>query len=229
MLKKVTASFFLFLFLLVALPAWATLPTIEERLNAGGIITEISIPEAGTLAHVNVQAIINSPPIAVWQALKDIEGWPGWLPMSKTARFLSEAAESRITAEIAKNRDEVVAIDTQYPNDDHGNGGAGHWQRLAYEEYDLPWPIKNEWVVRRYTYDEGEDKSRASWRKVDGSSTDDDGFWEVGAWKDGKTYLRYYYRVKVKKGAPEPLFKAAVSLTVNSMIKALRREAKRRL
>ncbi len=44
---------------------------------------------------------------------------------------------------------------------------------------------------------------------------------------DGGTLLHYTYRVKVKEGVPQPLFKAAVSLTINSMIKALRHEATR--
>ncbi len=228
-MKNIPASLFLFLILIFSIPASAGLPTIEERLDAGGIVKDIAMPKEGDMAHVNVQAIVETPPKAVWDALRDIERWPRWLPMSKTARFLSPEAEEKISQEIAKSRDKVLEIDARYPNTDHGNDRAGNWQRLVYEEYDLPWPIKNEWVIRRYTYDDGEEKSRASWRKIDGSSIDDDGYWEVSPWKDGKTHLRYYYRVKVKKGVPQTLYKGAISLTVNSMIKALRREAKRRL
>jgi ribosome-associated toxin RatA of RatAB toxin-antitoxin module len=227
--KTIPASVFLFLILLISLPALAKLPSVEERLDAGGIVKDIAMPTDGNMAHVNVQAIVETPPKAVWDALKDIENWPRWLPMSKTARFLSIEAESKITQDIAKSKEDVVKIDAQYPNTDHKNDRKGSWQRLVYEEYDLPWPIKNEWVVRRYTYDDGDEKSRASWRKIDGSSADDDGYWEVSKWKNGKTHLRYYYRIKVKHGAPKVLFKGAVSLTVNSMIKALRKEAKRRI
>ena len=92
---------------------------------------------------------------------------------------------------------------------------------------ELPWPIKNEWVVRRYTYDESAEKDRAAWRKLDSKTQDDDGYWEVIARADGKTLLKYYYRVKAKESVPKPVFKAAIGLTVNSMIKAVRHESAR--
>ena len=206
----------------------AKLPTAEERMESGGIIKDIIIPGDEMTAYVTVRAIVDAPPVAVWSALKEIEGWPHWLPMSSKAHFVSKEAEGLITPEIAKDRKKVTEIDRAHPNTESGNGGEGKWQRLALEEYDLPWPLENQWVIRRYTYEEGTALMRASWRKIDGSSQRDDGYWEIRPWKDGKTELKYYYIVKVTGPAPKPLFKAAINLTVNSMIKALRREAKLR-
>jgi len=208
--------------------AHARLPTPEERLENGGIIKDINIPGEEMTAYVTVHAIVDAPPKAVWDALKDIEGWPRWLPMSKEAHFVSREAEAKITEEVAKHREQVVEIDRAHPNGEKGNDGSGTWQRVALETYDLPWPLEDQWIIRRYTYDEGEERMKASWRKVDGSSQGDDGYWEIKGWKDGKTDLKYYYIARVKGDAPKPLFKAAINLTVNSMIKALRREAKRR-
>jgi len=207
----------------------AKLPTKEERLASGGIIKDVIIPGNGMTAYVTVEAIIDAPPKAVWDTLKDIEGWPRWLPMSEEAHFVSKAAEAKITEDVAKDRDKVIAIDREHPNGEHGNNGKGKWQRVALETYDLPWPLDNQWIVRRYTYNEKSETMKASWRKVDGTSTEDDGYWEVKSWKDGRTDLKYYYVARVKGGAPKPLFKAAINLTVNSMIKALRRESKKRI
>jgi ribosome-associated toxin RatA of RatAB toxin-antitoxin module len=208
--------------------AHAKLPSVEERLESGGIIKDVIIPGDGMIAYVTVQTLVDAPPAAVWSALKDIEEWPRWLPMSSNAHFVSKEAEALITPEIAKDRKKVTEIDAAHPNTEGGNGGEGSWQRLALEEYDLPWPLENQWVIRRYTYEENDDLMKASWRKIDGSSQGDDGYWKIKPWKDGKTELKYYYIVKVKGPAPKPLFTAAINLTVNSMIKALRREAKLR-
>lgn len=208
--------------------AHAKLPTPEQRLDSGGILKDITIPGDSNMAHVTVRAIIDAPPAVVWGALKDIARWPNWLPMSKEAHFLSKEAEPLITTDVAVSQEKVIAIDRAHPNQESGNDGKGSWQRLAYEEYDLPWPIQNEWVVRRYSYHEGAEVQKASWRKLVSENAQEDGYWEVSGWKDGKTHLKYYYVVKVKGHAPEPLFKAAVSLTVNSMIKALRKEVKKR-
>lgn len=215
--------------LIMMVPASALcLPSVARRLDSGSILSDITIPDGQLWAHVNVQAVIDSPQRAVWNALKDIEGWPRWLPMNRKARFLSAEAQARITPEIADDRKAVLEIDVQYPPAESAKTHGGHWQQVAYEEYDLPWPLKNQWVVRRYTYDENDGSCRASWRLVNTRDGMLDGFWEVTPWKAGKTHLRYYYRVKAMSGVPKLAFKAAVALTVNSMVKALRRESARR-
>lgn len=215
----------LVLFVVFSLEARAGRLSQDERLDIGTIIKEITIPGGSQWAYVRVRAVVDSSPQAVWATLININGWPKWLPMTKKAWFLSDEAAQKITPEIARNKDEVLAIDARdppaAPKQTHNN----HWQRIAYEEYDLPWPLKNEWVVRRYTFDETDEINKASWRKVASTDSEDDGYWEITNWKDGKTHLRYYYRVRSKENVPQPLFKAAVSLTVNSMIKALRRES----
>jgi len=208
--------------------ALAKLPTPEERLANGGILRDIIIPGDDMTAYVTVRAIVDAPPAVVWDTLKDIENWPSWLPMSKEAHFVSKEAEAEIDQETAKNREKVMEIDRTLPNGEKGNSGSGRWQRVALETYDLPWPLADQWIIRRYTYDESPERMKASFRKIDGSSKEDDGYWEVSSWKDGKTHLKYYYIARVKGDAPKPLFKAAITLTVNSMIKALRREAKAR-
>jgi hypothetical protein len=211
----------------ITFSAHAKLPTPEERLDNGGILRDIIIPGEEMTAYVTVRAIVEAPPKVVWDTLKDIENWPDWLPMSKEAHFVSKEAEAKITEEVAKDREKVMEIDRALPNGERGNAGSGRWQRVALETYDLPWPLQDQWIIRRYTYDESPERMKASFRKIDGSSQEDDGYWEISKWKDGTTHLKYYYIARVKGDAPKPLFKAAITLTVNSMIKALRREAKR--
>lgn len=198
---------------------------LEKKLDSGYIIKEITIPEGQDYATVLVKSIIDSSPKAVWAALINIGRWPKWLPMNRKAWFLSPEAEKLVTPNVARSQSEVLAINKLYPPSKISDKPSGHWEHIAYEEYDLPWPIKNEWVVRRYKYDESVDVWRASWRLVNTKRDEDDGYWEVRPWKGGSTYITYLYRVKAKDHVPHFVFKTAVSLTVNSMIKALRHEA----
>lgn len=205
-------------------------PGVDERLNQGAIIRDITIPDGQEWAFVRVRAVIDAPPRAVWETLSDIEHWPSWLPMNRKALFLAADADGLMTREIAHDRAQTMALFLAHPNRAGAQHAASRWDRLAYEEYDLPWPLKNEWVVRRYTFDEQAEQNRASWKKVDSSDDLEDGHWEVSPWKDGgKAHLRYYYRVKAKEGVPHPVFTTAVAFTVNSMIKALRHEVAKRL
>lgn len=220
--------------LLVLLPI-ATLANItdSEKLDSGWILRDIKIEaplakDEPSWAYVNVQTVIKTPIAAVWTVLKDLENWPKWLPMTNKTGFLSPEAASLITPEISRDENQVMAINAAHPNSSNIKKYSGRWQLTAYELYDLPWPIKNEWVVRRYIFNESTEKNRASWKRIDSQLDDDDGFWELSPRGENKTLLKYYYRVKAKENVPETVFKTAVSFTVNSMIKALRHEATRR-
>lgn len=202
--------------------------TLDSKLEAGYIIKDIDIPEGSDRANVKVKTVIRSSPKAVWAALVDINDWPKWLPMNSKAYFLSDEAAGLITPQVAKDQLEVIAISNAHPAPKETDHNAGSWQKMAYEEYNLPWPIKNEWVVRKYNYEERPELMRASWKRVDSQRNEDDGFWEVRPWKGGSTYLVYNYKVKPKEKVPEVVFKTAVSMTVTSMIKALRHEAQKR-
>lgn len=226
-MKKVIHIGLLF-FLLCPIASSAGLPTVEERLNIGGIVKEVDIPNEGLWAYVVAEAIIESPPKVVWATLADIDHWNRWLPMTHQAGILSEEAASKITSQNAVNKDEVLAINAQYPAAADTKTEKNSWECIAYEDFNLPWPLKNQWQVKRYVFEDSENMKKAVWRKVATVDNKDDGFWEITPWKDGKTHLRYYYRVKAKRHIPNPVFKTAVSFTINSMIKALRREAKSR-
>lgn len=223
---------YIIIYILASAPVIATAnPSLEERLENGAIIKDVQTPGDSSWATVGVSAVIDVPMDVLWGTIIDIEAWPKWLPMMGRAWFISDASEERITREIAKSRDEVYAIDAEFPHErGGGNEGRGRWHRTTIEEYDLIWPLRNEWVVRRYDFDEASTPHRASWHKLDNADDSDDGAWEISPWKDGKrSLLKYNYRVKVKEGVPRPVFRQAVSFTVNSMIKALRREAGRRV
>ena len=208
--------------------AQAARPDETARLNAGAILKEITIPDNQPWAFVRVQAIIDAPPSAVWAKLEDIGHFPRWLPMCRKMEFLSPEASRQATPEIARDQARIIALMASHPNRSPARPGTGHWEQLVYEEYDLPWPIKNEWALRRYVFDEQEGLDRAAWTKVDSADGKEDGSWEITPWGDGtKTHLRYYYRVKAKENVPKPVFRTAVSLTISSMIKALRHQTAR--
>lgn len=212
-----------------ALPSVVRAARTDEtaRLNQGAILKEITIPDNQPWAFVRVQALIDAAPPVVWSKLEDIGRFPTWLPMCRKMEFLSPEATQKATPELARDQAQIIALMAAHPSaKGAGAPKTGHWDELVYEEYDLPWPIKNEWALRRYVFDEKEGLDRAAWTKVDSADGKEDGYWEIRPWEDGKrTHLRYYYRVKAKENVPKPVFRTAISLTVNSMIKALRHQA----
>lgn len=220
----------IFAVLLIAhtIPAMASRTTVEGRLENGAIISDVKMSDGSIWAYVNVEALIDVSPSTVWKTLIDMENWPAWLPMNRRTSFVSDEAEALITHDVAKDRTKVYEIDGEHPRQVDEKTYSGKWHRTVIEEYDLVWPLKDEWVIRRYDFDETSDPLRASWRKVASDDEEEDGHWEIGQWKNGKkSLLKYYYRVKIKKGVPRPIFNTAVTFTVNSMIKSLRREVKK--
>lgn len=204
--------------------------SVESRLDDGAVIKKIETPEDSKWAYLHVTAVVDVPPDTLWKIIIDIDDWPNWLPMSQRASFISDEAEKLITPEIAADQTKVYEIDKENPNTQKGNRRHGAWHRTVIEEYDLVWPIKNEWLVRRYDFDDTKFPMTATWYKLARNDGKLDGTWEVEPWKDGKrSLLTYDYRVRVKKGIPRPIFRTAISLTVNPMIKSLRRKAAKRL
>lgn len=186
------------------------------------------MPADGLYAHVRAEAVIDCPPQVVWDTLADIGQWYKWLPMTHRAGILSPEAAAKVTPAIVPDKEKIMTLDAKFPATAAPREEKRQWSAMAYEDFDLPWPIKNQWSVKYYFFDDGENMKRAVWRKVNSIDGKDDGFWEITPWKTKRTHLRYYYRVKAKRNVPGPVFTTAVSFTVNSMIKALRREAKRR-
>lgn len=221
---------FIFVLLLIYLfssASEARIHSYRERLSLGAILTNIKMPKDDNWAYIYVDAVIKSKPEVVWSILCDIDNWSKWLPMTRHTWFLSPEAAQKISIETAKNKEDVLMLNSQYPTTAAKKSEDKRVEGITYEEYDLPWPLKNEWVVKRYNFNSNADIKRATWRKVASTDGVDDGHWEVKPWGEKETFLNYYYRVK-KKNVPEPLFKTAISLTVNSMVKALRRESLKR-
>lgn len=197
-------------------------------MDIGAIIKEVEVPPDGLYAYVRARAVIDCPPKVVWDTLADINHWYKWLPMTHRAGILSPEAASKVTPDMVPDKEKIMALDARFPGTAVPKEEKSQWSEMAYEDFDLPWPIKNQWSVKYYFFDDGENMKRAMWRKVNSIDGKDDGFWEITPWKNKRTHLRYYYRVKAKRSVPTPVFSTAVSFTVNSMIKALRRETKRR-
>lgn len=199
--------------------------TAEQRLEEGHIIKSISMPRDQEYAYVNVKVLVDASTARVWDLLVDIWRWPMWLPMNRMAGLLSPKAASFVDKSVAGSKDETLRLASQYPIDRSQSHDPNSWRNMAYEYYDLPWPIKNEWMVRWYSYKVDGDVHKASWRGFSAPDGRDDGFWEVRPWKDSRALLHYYYRVRASKNVPPVAFKAAISLTVNQMIRALKKEA----
>lgn len=190
---------------------------------------KVTIANDSIWANVEVEKTIHASPEKVWAVISDLANWPKWLPMNSRFELLSNDSLDVITPEIAADKPAVDAIAKKYPSTDYKVSYSGDQQVVAVEEYDMPWPIQNEWVVRLYKFDESNDQMNATWKKLDSTLPDDDGGWEVVPTEDtNETLFKYHYRVKVKKGVPKPVFKTAISVVVGSMVRSLETEIRKR-
>ncbi|MBI2343024.1 MAG: SRPBCC family protein [Deltaproteobacteria bacterium] len=192
----------------------------------------LAFPKAEAYGTVHVEAVIAASPEVVWVVLTDVDRWRGWMPLVMRAQFFSAAATTAIPTGVTKDRALFTELLDQHP----GTAGApsmhGVTPRTTFEAYDLPWPIKNEWVVRHYTYDASQaakHRFRATWRKAWGDGQPE-GYWEISPHGDAVTASRlvYHYRVKAKRGLALGLFKAGVKRASRQLVEAIRREALRR-
>lgn len=194
--------------------------------------TSISFPKAEEYGTVHVEATIHASPEVVWEILTDMNQWRSWMPMVKASYFYSAPAVAAIPANVSKDQALFDRIHQEHPGSESAPPAKGVTRRTTFESYNLPWPIKDEWVVRHYTYDATlarDHRYRASWRKVWGDLPED-GHWFITPHpiNADAAYFIYHFRVKAKRGVALALFSAGIKHSVKKFIKAIRAEAAKR-
>jgi len=204
----------------------------ETELMKGKVVKQLSFPEDAEFGTVHIQAVIDVPPQTVWKMLVHLEEWGQWMPSLTEGWFYSKEAMQHLPDPFPKDRNLSLELRKKYP----GAEGAvnpffvGEEVRMAYENYDLLWPIRNEWVVRKYFYDSREaglNKFKASWAQVFNRNQKTEGYWLLEPFQNdpARTLLTYHYWVRAKAGLSRVVFKWGVQLFINRMMDHLKNEA----
>jgi hypothetical protein len=197
-----------------------------KTLDQGAVHKRLAFSKAEAFGTVHVQAVINAPSSRVWNLFANLNGWRGWMPLVMEAYFFSDGAARAIPKVVTKDRALFDRLRQQHPGKASVPAGKGRSSRVSFEAFDLPWPIKNEWVVNRYTFDASKANTgryRVTWHKV--WFTQQGGYWTLEPFRNDpkRTLLTYHFNVRAKRGLTLVLFKMGVKRTINRMIKAMRK------
>lgn len=201
-----------------------------KSLEEGGIQIHLDFPADATVGSIHVTAKVEALPAMVWSTMVDINHWDQWMPLVKESWFYSAAAVQAIPEDVTKDAKIFSDLRAKYPGRQGAPSANGKSARVAYEYYDLPWPIKNVWLVRHYQFDAshaGAQSYRATWRKsYDRKIHDSEGYWNIEPFPGapGATLMTYHFSVKPKHGLALALFKTGVQRTVRRLIIAVRKE-----
>ena len=199
---------------------------------APGLLTQtLDFPKEEGYGTIHVEAQLKASPEAVWHVLVRPQHWSRWMPMLSRSWFYSDEAIRAIPPQVPKKKKLFEELYEQFPEpavvrieQDPA------WEGIAFEEYNIPWPIQDEWVVRRYQFDsrkKGEGVYKAQWGKIFDGSREIEGYWHIepSLTLAGGTHFVYHYRVKAKTGVAMVLFKWAVRRTIDKMVHAIEKEA----
>ncbi len=205
---------------------WA--PTVSA--NEPDMSLALNFPKEEEQGTVHVEATIRATPEVVWSILTNANRWRQWMPMVMESYFYSGQAAQAIPQQITKDRAFFDQLRTQHPGTATPPPPQGVQSRVTFEAYDLPWPIKNEWVVRRYRYDAARAREhyyRVGWKRVWNQDVPEEGYWELRPHPEhaGATHFTYHFRVKAKRGVALALFKGGVKRSINHFIRAIREQA----
>lgn len=194
---------------------------------------QINFPKEEALGTIHVRGTINAPAAAIWKVVTNIHRWTQWMPMVTEARFFSDAAVQALPANPAKDPALFETLRQQHPGSAPIPGDHGVTTRMSYEAYNLPWPIKDEWVIRRYRFDAsraGESVYRVTWEKgYERNEPGSDGYWELAPTREDpqQTVMIYHFRVKAKHGLALALLKAGTKSAVTKFYHSIREEVLR--
>lgn len=214
-------------FVCLASPAAAA----SAALDSGGLEMQITFPAEAAMGTIHVRGRIAAPPEAVWRAVADINRWATWMPMVTEAYFFSEAAAKAIPQNATKNLDFFQTLRRRFPGSAPPPPPTGVTTRTSYEAFDLPWPISNEWVARRYRFDASqaaEHRYRVAWEKIyDPNEPGSKGYWVLDPYPGDTqaTLGTYHFEVTARRGLALRLLKLGVRSAVTKLFRAIREQA----
>lgn len=199
----------------------------EEKLQKGWIVSNISYGADESIVIVEVKALINASAGKVWNLLTNVNRWSKWMPVMSRGWIIHPDDLSKLPAQPEKRDDIYKTASASQPASLNVNG-SGKTSLTTFEEFDLPWPINNDWVLRKYHFDataSGNGHYKVSWKQLFKDTEGRGGKWELSQYNGNteETLFRYHYRVKRKEGVPKKIFEVIIGKTVDRFIGAIRR------
>ncbi|MBI4238807.1 MAG: hypothetical protein HY696_10410 [Deltaproteobacteria bacterium] len=211
---------------LAASPSFATQPALDQ----GGLEMQISFPAEAAMGTIHVRGKVAAPPEVVWRAVANLNRWSQWMPMVTESYFFSEAAAKAIPRDATKDLAFFQALRNRFPGTMPAPPPTGIATRTSYEAFDLPWPISNEWVARRYHFDASQaaqHRYRVSWEKVyDPNEPGSKGYWVLEPYPGDpqQTLGTYHFEVTARRGLVLRLLKIGVKSAVTKLFHAIRQQ-----
>lgn len=203
---------------------------VPSALDAGGLEMQVSFPAEEAMGTIHVRGRVAAPPEAVWQAVADLNQWAKWMPMVTESYYFSEAAAKSIPQNATKDLPFFQALRRRFPGSAPPPPPTGVTTRTSYEAFDLPWPISNEWVARRYRFDASQaaqHRFRVSWEKVyDPNEPGSRGYWVLEPYQGNpqETLGTYHFEVTARRGLVLRLLKIGVRSAVTKLFRAIRQQ-----
>ncbi len=203
-----------------------------ERLRKGEVLAEGSYVGRDVVGRM--RGVIDAAPSLVWEIFIEADRWLDYrMPTLIDSRIVPEEV-ARKSADSKSVRDFYKVLGSQvFPVEPIRKKG-GEWEHLAFQYYDVPWPVRNRWMILRTRDNETKAKRgnfRAVWSRAAGNINTIEGYFLLTPFEGNrqKTLLEYY--VKTDPGAHVPRFmiRWGVELIMPEVIKAIRREATRRV
>ena len=223
----VTVMILMVIFLMAAVSVAKEKLSDEEKLAKGWIVSYVDYEQNDQIAVLDVKALINATPKSVWYLLSNINGWSGWTPVMSQGFAIKNDIFSKYGDRPDKN-DEVKGAASNGSRSNVTIGDSGKTVVNTYEEFDLPWPINNDWVLRRYTFDasqSAENKYSVVWKQLFKGAEGRGGSWNLSQYngKADETLFEYHFKVKRKDGVPMKVFEVIIGKTIDRFISAIRR------
>lgn len=201
--------------------------TDEEKLAKGWIVSYVSYESDDSIANLEVKALINASPKKVWEFLSKVERWSLWMPVMSRGWALGDDALSKVPASPEKTKDVYDVVSVSSPAAVRVSG-SGKTTVSTFEEFDLPWPINNDWVLRKYIFDASkaeEDIYKVEWKQIFKGAERRGGRWELSRYNGeaDETLFEYRFRVKRKEGVPQKVFEIIMGKTVERFVSAIRK------
>ncbi|MBI2501029.1 MAG: hypothetical protein HYW02_06120 [Deltaproteobacteria bacterium] len=205
--------------------------SVDERLRRGEVVSEGGYE--GALVWAKMIAAIEAPPSLVWQIFIDSDRWLSYeIPTLLDSRLVTP----KITNQVGESKKvghfyEILGRQSFSMRSQRLVGG--EWGHDAFQFYDVPWPVKNRWMIIRVQDDETKSLTglyRATMTKAAGNIKSLEAEMVLAPFEGDPRRTRFVYSVRTDPDAhvPKFLIRWGVKRVMPAVIRAIRQEAMKR-
>lgn len=233
--RELNMKYFLFFLFLFSIPAYAYdtfHPEADADLNDGKIWVETVFKEGGdTGTKTSFRIWFPHPPSKVWEVLIDTNNWKKiHQEYTDSGTMSSNQYALADTQNPANVKDFLALVGPINLPSQAGRVKNGTWTSYVYQNFNLPWPLSDRWVVMKVKNDE-DNAAKGEYRyeyKMDvGNFKELKGYWELLPVPDHPNWTEYRGEYRADPGISVPhflakkLFKASIKRNAEENEKVL--------